>query len=355
MNGKYFLKFMDTESLDGVLQLLERELTPELRDYYIWKYNGTPSNQLGVVIDTASSEAIGFNALISTSAMFEGESYNVAQSVDLVVHSDFRKQGIMRFLCGELYKNCKENGVDFLIGWTARHAPAWYGFIDLGWNDIGLMAVLAYPIKPFKAVKLLDLGSAKSLIIGTGLWLRKLVKHTRTIRSDDLVLDRGSWNYEEILKCWKKSLKPGTAAVNRSLQFYRTRFAKSMWPPHEFMPISVWKNEEIVCFAICLVHDFEGGTEGIIADLHAVEGCDNGLRLVINECVKYFKMNDADYIRSWGKKPEWVLKQLVNDGFILRNRNLCFRLFSFLEGDRMNPRLYDFGIWDLDLCDSDHI
>jgi GNAT superfamily N-acetyltransferase len=355
MNEKYFLKPMDTKSLDDVLQLLGREPNPELRNYYIWKYNETPSNQLGVVINTGSSKVIGFNALIKTSVIFEEESYNVAQSVDLVVHPGFRKKGIMHFLCSELYKKCKENGVALLIGWTTRYGPAWYGFIDLGWTDIGLMAVLAYPIKPFKAVRWLKLGRIRSLIIGAGLWLRKLVKHTKIIKYEDLVLDRGKWNYEEIWRCWRKSLKPGAAAVNRSLEFYKNRFAKSMWQPHEFIPISAWKNDGIVCFAICIVNDFEGGTEGIIADLHAVEGCVDGLQLVMNECVKYFEMNDADYVRLWGKKPEWVLKQLISDGFILRNRDLCFRLLSLLEREKINPQLYDFGIWDLDLCDSDHI
>lgn len=355
MSEKYFLEGMDTKNLDGVLQLLERELNSELKDYYIWKYKETPSSQLGVIIDTTSSRVVGFNALLKTSVMFEGVSYDVAQSVDLVVHPDFRKQGIMRFLCSELYERCKENGVDFLIGWTTRYKPAWHGFIELGWNDIGLMAVLAYPIKPFRAVKWLNLGRIKSRIIGAGLWLRKLVKHTKVINSDDLILDKGNWNYEEIWKCWRKSLKPGAAAVNRSPEFYRNRFARSMWPTHEFFPISAWKNGEIVCYAICLLHDFEGGTEGIIADLHAVEGCVDGLRLVMNECVKYFEINDADYVRLWGKKPEWILKQLIGDGFILRNRNLCFRLLSLLEREKIDSRFYEFGIWDLNLCDSDHV
>jgi hypothetical protein len=64
MNEKFILKPMDTNSLDDVLRLLGRESSLEMKKYYIWKYEETPANQLGVVIDSDSSRVIGFNALV---------------------------------------------------------------------------------------------------------------------------------------------------------------------------------------------------------------------------------------------------------------------------------------------------
>jgi GNAT superfamily N-acetyltransferase len=356
MDGQFILKPMDTNSLDDVLRLLGRESSPEMRKYYIWKYEETPANQLGVVIDSDSSRVIGFNALTRSSIIFERNIYDTVQSIDLIVHPEFRKQGIRPLLCSSLYEKCKENGFTLAIGWTARHGPAWSGFEDkLGWIDIGLMPVLAYPIRPFRAVRWLEWGRFRSLIAGAFLWLRKLVKHPKKVKSDELVIDKSAWDHNELWRCWRESLKPGAAAVNRTPDFYRRRFSKSMWPPHEFIPISAWKNDKIVCFAICITHVLDGGTEGIIVDLHAIDGADDALRLVVEKCVEHFESQGADYIRLWGKKPEWVVKQFVDDGFILRNRTQCFRLLSLSERNKIDPRLYDFGLWDLDLCDSDHV
>jgi GNAT superfamily N-acetyltransferase len=325
-------------------------------DYLRWKYEQTPLNQLFGAKDANTSKVVGFNALIQWPVIFETTVHNVVQSVDTIVHPQFRGRGVWYQICTELYRTARENGVMLAIGWTARNAPAWKGFVGkLGWSDIGLIQMFLYPIKPFKAGKWFGWGRLKSSIAGLYLWIRKILKHPRRIRSDGLAIDKGTWDYEGLWRCWNESLTPSTVAIRRDPDFYTRRFSKSKWPQHEFVPIVVRENDRIVCFAICLTQELDKGTAGVIADLHSIIGCETALRVLLAECVKHFEAEGADFVRGWAKKHDGILRELVDSGFMIQDSRQCFILLPLSDDFPVDSELFDFALWDLDLCDSDHV
>jgi GNAT superfamily N-acetyltransferase len=356
MEGGIVIEPMSQGDLDELLDLLGGIDEGINADYLLWKYEQTPPNQLSVARNLDTSKVVGFNALIQWPVIFETTDYDAVQSVDTIVHPQYRGRGIWYRICTELYRTARENGVILIIGWTARYGPAWKGLVEkLGWTDIGRIQMFAYPIKPFKAVKWLEWGRLKSLIAGLFLWIRKCIKHPRRIKSDGLVIEKGTWDYEGLWRCWNESLAPGTAAIRKSPDFYRRRFSRSKWPPDEFVPIVIREKERIVCFAICLTQNLDKGTGGVIADLHSIVGNETALRVLIAECIRHFEAEGADFVRGWAKKPNWILRELVDSGFVIRNIRQCFLLLSLSDDVPIDSRLFDFNIWDLDLCDSDHI
>lgn len=356
MDGGLRIEPLNQEDLDEIAALLDRSGTPRTRSYSLWKYELAPPNQVLVAKNLSTSKVVGFNALIPWPIILDTEVYDAVQYVDAVVHPQFRRRGIWYNLCSEVCQRGRKNGFTLLISWAPRFGPVWKSFIEkLGWVDIGLMKVFAYPIKPFRAVRWLEWGRLRSLVVGTVLWFRKLLKHPKNITTQGLVVGKGRWDYDEFWRCWKESLKPGAAAINKNPEFYRRRFLKSVWPPHEFYPISVRENDKIVCFAICIAHASDKGTGGVIVDLHCIEGHDNALRLLVKECIEYLKAEGADYVRGWAKKSDWILETLVNSGFIIRDGRECFLIFPLSDDVTGDSRILDFDLWDLNLCDSDHV
>ena len=344
------------EDLGEVADLLSTPTSPRTKDYLLWKFEHTPPNQLSVVKDSSTLKVVGFNALIGWPIVIEENVIDAVQSVDLVVHAEYRNQGIMYDLCSYLYETARNNGIAFGVGWTARYGPAWRVFVKkLGWSDIGLMKVLAYPIRPFRAVRYLKWGKLKSLVAGAFLWLRKLVKHPRSTVQEDLVLEKGKWDYEGLWRCWKDSLNPGVIAAKRNPEFYRRRFSKSIWTPHKFLPIAVRRNDKIVCYAICIAQPSDTGISGVIVDMHSLEGHEVALKLLLNECIEHFEEEGASFVRSWAKKPEWILKLMIDSGFVLQEGKQSFRVLAFSDDVAIDSRIFEFSRWDLDLCDSDHV
>ncbi|MFW9912077.1 MAG: GNAT family N-acetyltransferase [Candidatus Thorarchaeota archaeon] len=357
MEGGFKIEPLNHKDLEEIANLMKQVFgTSRTQDYSLWKYEQAPPNQVLIVKDSITSKIVSFNALIPWPIILDAEVFDAVQSVDGVVHPQFRRRGIWYNLCNEICRRGAENGFTYLIGWAERYAPAWRAYIGkLGWMDIGIMQVFAYPIKPFRAVRWLEWGRLKSLVVGTVLWFRKLMKHPRSVMAEGLVVEKGRWDYDGFWRCWKESQKRGGAAIYKDPSFYRRRFMKSPWPQHEFYPISVRKNDKIVCFAICIVYASELGIGGVIADLQCIEGHENALKLLLKECIEYFEAEGAEYARGWAKKPDWILETLVNLGFIIRDGRECFLIYPLSDDVKTDPRFLDFNLWDLNLCDSDHV
>ncbi|MHA3965052.1 MAG: GNAT family N-acetyltransferase [Candidatus Thorarchaeota archaeon SMTZ1-45] len=357
MEGGFRIEPLKEEDFNEIAELLNQTFgASRTRTYNLWKYEQTPPNQVLVVKDTSTSKVAGFVAQITLPIILGEEVYVAVQSVDGVVHPQFRGQGIFYDLCNESYRTSRENGAALVIAWTERYGGAWRVNIKKhGFLDIGLMKVLVYPIKPFRAVRWLGWGRLKSFVVGAVLWCRKILKHPRNIARLDLILEKGKWDYDGFSSCWKESLIPNAAAINKSSEFYKRRFSKSLWPTQEFYPISVREKDKIVCFAICITYTSKEGTSGIIADLHCIDGNDEALRLLIKECIEHFKAEGADYVRGWAKKSDWILKILVNSGFIIRDGRECLIMSPLSDDVTSDSPIFDFRLWDLDLCDSDHV
>jgi len=356
MDAGLVIEPMSPDDIDEVIGLLGYNVTTETRNYFIWRYQQTPQNQLLVVRDSGSRRIVGFNALVKCPIVFDSVEYEAVQSVDLVVHPEYRRKGIMYDLCMELYGNASRNGSKLAIGWTARGLPAWRGFVyKLDWLDLGLVPDLVYPLKPFRAVNWLGWGRVKRKAGGLLLWLWKTVRRPRSVPRNDLAVETGRWDHLGLWECWKESLESGAAAIKRNTDFYATRFSMSRWPPYEFHPITVREDGRIVSHAICITYVSGQGSAGIIADLHSVRGKQKALRLLIGACIDHFQSEGADFFRLWAKKPIWVTQELEKWGFINRSGNQCFRVRSLADDYPGDSRILDFNIWDIDLCDSDHV
>jgi GNAT superfamily N-acetyltransferase len=355
MDDGLVLEVLDINDITKVLALYEADHTNISEEYWRWLYAQTPDELVLIAKDSQTSSVVGFYAVITWPISFESITVQTAQSVHTIVHPNYRRRGIFVTLANECYKNAKSLGFPLLIGWTGETGAAIKGFVGrLGWHDLGKMPVLVLPIRAFRAVKWLGMSWIKRIVAGTYLSLRGIMKHPRKPKDEGYKFVQGSWDYEGFANCWKSAIGHTRVSVTKDSAFYKNRFTMSN-RADEFIPFVIRTGNQIVAFAICLERSTQTGTEGVIAELQALEEHPNAFELLCWECVNYFKRRGVDYVRIWAKKPSWIMKSLDRMGFIDRKGNAHFIVRPLDETSSLLPRVLDFELWDLTLCDSDHV
>lgn len=355
MDNGLLREILDRNDITEVLELYRSSGIIISEEYWRWLYAQTPDELVLIARDRQTGTVAGLYAVITWPITFESVNYQTAQSVGTLVHQNYRRRGIFITLARECYERARSLGHHLLIGWTAGTGSAMKGFVGrLGWHDLGQMPVLVLPIRTFRAMNWLDMSWFKRISAGIYLSLRKIIKHPRKPKEGGYRFEQDRWDFEGFANCWKSAIGHKRASVTKDSAFYKKRFTLSN-QAGRFIPFVIRKDGQIVTFALCLERLTPNGIEGVVAELQALEEHPDALELLFWECMNYFKKQGADYLRLWAKKPRWIMESLGRMGFIDRKGTAHFIVRPLDETSPLLPRILDFELWDLTLCDSDHV
>jgi len=117
-------------------------------EHYQWKFLENPTGlQLIVVAETEGGDIVGQYALWPVMLQLERREYLGAQSLDTMIHPDYRGKGMFMTLANACYEIAAAQGVKVLYGFP--NPSSYRGFIRrLNWDHTGDIPYLVRPIYP---------------------------------------------------------------------------------------------------------------------------------------------------------------------------------------------------------------
>src|SRR3990172_6816394 len=115
-------------------------------EHYQWKFLENPTGlQLIVVAETEGGDIVGQYALWPVMLQLERREYLGAQSLDTMIHPDYRGKGMFMTLANACYEIAAAQGVKVLYGFP--NPSSYRGFIRrLNWDHTGDIPYFFKPI-----------------------------------------------------------------------------------------------------------------------------------------------------------------------------------------------------------------
>lgn len=145
----------------AIVDLLEEALgpgeAPRTAEFWNWKHVDNPFGESPALVATRDGRIGALRAFMRWNWDVDGERVPAVRAVDTVTHPDFRRQGLFRRLTLQLVEEMREEGVAFVFNTPNRYSRP--GYLKMGWEMAGRVAVLVRPCRLAGLARCLGLGS----------------------------------------------------------------------------------------------------------------------------------------------------------------------------------------------------
>jgi len=352
----------------GILELMKLAGIERTAKDWSWEYENNPfNNYIGVA--EQRGQIIGHMALIPMCMKVGEDTLMGSQAVDLVVHPDFRRQGIFLDLGRTLMEKAGKMNVDTTYGFP--NTPAQAGHLKYGWFNVCQVPIMIKPINIDKVVGLLKRHSIirflskyklsrditaniLNIALSTYTFFFRIFNPIggndnlnitlRTIESFDVRFD----------DFWKKVSKEYEIIVVRNKQYINWRYLEK--PNAKYIILSAEKNNEIMGYIILRIRNEKNLKFGYIADILGFHDSKMVLHSLILKALAHFKKENVDAIFCWmlnNLSGGIYYKTLRYNGFFPVS---SIPLIARTNSSRI-PRkfLEEPSKWYVTMGDSDHI
>jgi GNAT superfamily N-acetyltransferase len=262
-----------------------------------------------------NGQIVGYMGLIPVDMKMGNCLVRGAQAVDLVVHPNFRRQGMFLEIGKACVKEAMENGISFFYGFP--NEPAYQGHLKYGWFYVGDIPVLARAPSPYNLIRgnlgrLREIRFSKELVrssvdLATSmLFSRKAAR--RTLPIEDLKIT-SSLSFDECFDdFWNRVSNRYGIIVVRSSSFLRWRYSEK--PGTDYRVLVAENGGCIEGYVILSITHREGQKEGSIVD--ALASSKEVTQQLVQAAMSYFSEEEVKLIRCRTKENSlWfeVLKQ----------------------------------------------
>ncbi|MDH5493683.1 MAG: GNAT family N-acetyltransferase [Myxococcales bacterium] len=277
----------------------------------------------------------------------DGELRLAAQSVDTLVGSAYRGQGLFVRLAEQTYRRCAEAGVDFVYGFPNGNSA--HGFFNrLGWSTLDPVPFMIRPLRiGFALSKLgLELPRLGDLRLPCG---RPRLEKDEEFRD---VMAFGP----EFDALWGRFAEGIGVAIERDAQYLRWRCRDK--PGHRYQTIGLYRAGQLVAYAILIVANKHGGRVGYLLELLHAPGDRRAGDAVMRAALGRMSALGADAALAWNLPGSPNRGSHLRAGFLplperLRPIELHFGVLGLRPPE---PRpLANRASWYLSYCDSDTV
>ena len=120
--------------------------------WWRWMYKDNPFGNPIMYLAQHDGRIVGHQSLIFMEMKIGNEMVKASQAIDLLVHPDYRYQGIFLKLERSAFDEAKQKGVHITIGFP--NEAAYPGHMKLNWFDVAITKVLFKPLNWENAIKL---------------------------------------------------------------------------------------------------------------------------------------------------------------------------------------------------------
>jgi GNAT superfamily N-acetyltransferase len=270
------------------LQYGKGELTQE--DRFDWLYSGNPAGQAIVPVakDVETEQVIGFVLCVPMRLSFSGVPALCYLGVNILVHPDYRRQGIFSAILYLSFERCIKRGALFFYAIAnpiSVQGTRKLGFVEAKLPllvrplDIGLLP----QVRSFNPVPRLMLNAAWQMA-STTIW-----RPERPDSREGLQVSEETCFDESFDHFWQRVAKKYDIALIRDRAFLTWRFCEA--PFHHYQILTARQGGELVGYAVLRCMEIRGVQSGLIIDflVEPDERGDTAGLLLVEEATRRFQ------------------------------------------------------------------
>jgi GNAT superfamily N-acetyltransferase len=245
------------------LQYGKGELTQE--DHFDWFYSGNPAGQAIVPVakDAATGQVVGFHLCVPLWLALSGVPGLCYLGVNILVHPDYRRQGIFSAINHLSFEKCRERGALFF--YSIANPISVQGSRKLGFFEAKL-PLLVRPLDISLLTQARSFNPALRLMANAG-WRISSTTIWRPERPGDrqgLQVSAETHFNESFDHFWQRAATKYDIALIRDRAFLTWRFCEA--PLRHYQILTARQGGELVGYAVLRCTEIRGVQSGLIMD-----------------------------------------------------------------------------------------
>lgn len=310
------------------LQDLDPEENESALERWHWKYDQNPYGFVAVVAES-NGDIVGHMGLFFVDMKIGGKIITASQASELMVHPNYRRQGMFLAIGKKLMEEALKANVFFSFGFP--NEPAHHGHLQYGWFDASSVPILSCllssaQIAKFKRHPLLAKMLSKTV---DRYYQRKFPRDVLNFSIHEMMKAD-----ERIDTLWKNTSETLDMAVIRNQKFLNWRFVSN---PETRYRIFIAENEGVAGYIVIAIRKAETRTIGYIVDFlvsshtvfrdliavaldHFVKEDVASLKCLIQDASSYATLRSYGFASN-KYRPQKMIARINSESFDLYNVN----------------------------------
>jgi len=307
---------------DGILELFNIVFGKNRsRELWEWQYLKAPAGQAVIKLLLDGNRMIGHYAVVPVEITVDGKTVLAAQSIDTMVHPQYRGQGIFTHLAKLVYREISAKRYCCVYGFP--NVNSYQGFVKgLGWLGFGM-------IDAFVA-------EAKNL-------------RTHSTSSPSRTVFRLRQFDERADVLWTSSAERQKVSVKRTTQYLNWRFALKPGTEYALFGL-VDERDNLVGYAVTKFYRERDLLTGHIVDFMCKDNQD--ITMLLGACYSNLLDGNASRVSCWMDARSQVANQLRTDGFRTETMQAFFGVKPLTDLAEYST-LLSYDNWQITMGDSD--
>jgi GNAT superfamily N-acetyltransferase len=328
----------DEKDLSGILSLRkivfgemeEDKLEPR---FWRWEFMEAPDGKALIYIVQDRDKIIAHFADIPRRFSVNGEAVLATLSLDLMVHPDYRREGLFTAMGKYGVQRVKQKNGLFMMAFPIRPETI-QGFTKIGWGKVVQLPVIVHPIRfsgivnrylHFKPLSLLLGGVATCVYLLLYGW--KKGKKGEAIHIEEVVqLDEAFDDF------WQSASRLYSVMGIRTRQYLNWRYFKH--PTRRYTVYRAIEKGEMRGYMVLRKVELLSFNSAVIVDLLALD--ERALYALVEKGVQHSRQEDVNLLGFMVPKPHPYFKSLKRWGFLPSPKAFSFMIFAHTGGEDLS-------------------
>jgi len=316
--------------------------------FWRWEFMEGPGGKALIYVVEEENKIVGHFADLPRQFSIHGKTVQGTLSVDLMVHSDYRRKGIFeamgKYAIGRV-KN--ENGL-FLMSYPVRRGTI-QGFKKIGWEEVGGLPVLVYPIRFSGIVNRYLRFPPLSLLVGgvAGFFYLLLYGIKKRKRIEEIEIEETDLLDDQFDDFWQKALSLYPMMGIRNRNYLTWRYLRH--PTRNYTIFRAKKSGEMQGYIVLRKAELLNFNSAVIVDLLALD--EVTLSALVKRGIQYSQQEGADLLGFMVPKMHPYYNILRGMGFLHTFKRFLLMIYSHEK----EKGLFDPKAWYVNWGDTDVI
>jgi GNAT superfamily N-acetyltransferase len=316
--------------------------------FWRWQFMEGPSGKALIYVVEGENKIVGHFSDLPRQVSRHGKVVSGTLSVDLMVHSDYRRMGIFEAIGKYAIQRVKDENGLFMMSYPVRRETI-QGFKKIGWKEVVQLPVLVYPIKfagivnrylRFAPLSLLFGGIARCFyFLLYGLKKRKRMENVE-IEKVDLLDDQ----FDDF---WQKALSLYPIMGIRNRNYLAWRYLQH--PTRNYTIYRAKKGGEMIGYIVLRKVELLNFNSVVIVDLLALD--DGALLALVEKGIQHSRQEGADLLGFMVPKVHPYYNILRGMRFLHSFKTFLLMIYSHEK----EKGLFDPKAWYVNWGDTDVI
>lgn len=360
MKPVWYVRTYNKGDENGIFELWKavHMKSPDVEEWmrwWNWKYLKNPVDTTRMWLADHNGKIVGFYPAIPIKMKIKGEIITGSQIVDLMVHPDYRRQGIFLKLSQKALSELGENGVHISYGFP--NAEAYGGHLQSGWFDVCPMQTM---IKPMRTKRMLEKYIANRFLLKlsdviVAMILKSFYRTKKPPKLPGVTIKKIPGFDNSINTFWEKISYDYEILVVRNKQYLTWRYVDQ--PNADYSIYVAEEDGEICGYVVLGLKEQRDLLFGYIVDIVVPLDKSNVLHHLVSKAIEELKEKNVDLIFCQMISNRRFYKIFKRNGFIY-SRNIS-RRFPFIVHMNSNnfsqEYVKDYKHWFVQQGDSDNV